>query len=216
VTTRKSKDSTRDIILRALKNTTGATVDELAEVADVSPVTVRHHLNALQGEGLLLSDTVRRKVGRPHYVYSLSEDGHELFPKKYARLSSRLLQEMKHQFSPEMVSELFDHVVSRIVEENRKDFENLSFRQRLNFLVELLAEEGFLARWEETEQGEFRLIETSCPYISVGQSHDEICSFDTGLMSAIMSTEVKQHSCMLGGDSCCQFTIVPPEQIEAR
>ena len=41
-----------------------ATVDDLAAAADVSPVTVRHHLNGLMADGLIESDSVRRKVGR--------------------------------------------------------------------------------------------------------------------------------------------------------
>lgn len=209
----KQKMSTRDVILASLKNMAQATVEELAQAADVSPVTVRHHLNSLQGDGLLVTSSVRRKVGRPHYVYALSEEGHELFPKKYARLSSRLIDELKSRFSTEVVNELFSSAVSRIVEEHREEFERLSFERRLDFLVELLSEEGFLARWEETERGEYNLIESSCPYISVGQTHDEICSFDAGLIAAVMATEVRQQSCMLDGDTCCQFTILRPDEI---
>jgi predicted ArsR family transcriptional regulator len=52
-----SNESTRDVILRTIKQRNQATVNELAEAADVSPVTVRHHLNALQAESLLVSDS---------------------------------------------------------------------------------------------------------------------------------------------------------------
>ena len=62
------KISTRDTILEAIKQANEATVDDLAKAADVSPVTVRHHLNSLQAEGLLRTHSVRRKVGRPYYV----------------------------------------------------------------------------------------------------------------------------------------------------
>ena len=86
-----SKMSTRDTILHTIKSSQQVNVEELAEVADVSPVTVRHHLNALQADGLIEAESIRRKVGRPYYVYSLSEKGHELFPKRYVRLTSRLL-----------------------------------------------------------------------------------------------------------------------------
>jgi predicted ArsR family transcriptional regulator len=205
--TDNSKESTRDIILRTIKRQHQATVNELAEAADVSPVTVRHHLNALQAESLLVSDSVRRKVGRPYHVYSLTEKGNELFPKRYARLSTRLLDELKRSFPAEVLTELFQNVVAGIVDEYRDEFEKLSFEDRLDFLVDLLEEEGFLARWEK-EDGEYRLIEFSCPFISIGQEHDEICVFDKQLIVSVLGTDVKQHSCMLSGDHCCEFSFV--------
>lgn len=207
--TDNSKESTRDIILHTIKQRQRATVSELADAADVSPVTVRHHLNSLQAESLLTSESVRRKVGRPYHVYSLSEKGHELFPKRYARLSTRLLEELKKEFPEEVVRDLFRRVVAGIVDEYRGDFEDLSFEERLSFLVDLLADEGFLAKWEK-QGGEYHLIEYSCPYISVGQEHREICTFDHTLITSVMGTAVERNTCMLRGDSCCDFSIRQP------
>ena len=203
------KKSTRDVILRTIKQRHQATVDELAEAAGVSPVTVRHHLNSLQAESLLISDSVRRKVGRPYHIYSLSDKGNELFPKRYAQLSTRLLEELKRQFPSEVVRELFQNVVKDIVAEHRDAFEHLDFEERLTFLVELLGDEGFLARWEKRD-GEYHLIEYSCPYISLGKEHTEICTFDKELIIAVMGAQVEQHGCMLTGSHCCEFTITPP------
>jgi predicted ArsR family transcriptional regulator len=177
----------------------------LAQTAEISPVTVRHHLNSLQAEGLLETASVRRKVGRPYYVYSLSNKGQELFPKRYVRLSSRLLDELKDRYPDGTISELFNNVVDRIADDHRNDFENKSVEKRLDYLVDLLAEEGFLASWELTDNG-YTLIEYSCPYISIGQKHHEVCVFDKQLIQIVMDTEIDQHSCMIDGDSCCEFT----------
>lgn len=211
--TDKDKESTRDIILHTIKLRHQATVNELAEAADVSPVTVRHHLNSLQADSLLVSDSVRRKVGRPYHVYSLSEKGHELFPKRYARLSTRLLEELKRQFPADVVQELFHNVVAGIVDEHRHEFEDLPFEERLSYLIDLLADEGFLARWEKVD-GEYHLIEYSCPFISLGQEHSEICSFDTELIVSVLDADVEQQSCMLSGAHCCEFTIKAPAESE--
>ena len=200
-----SKLSTREIILDAIKQSNEATVESLANVADVSPVTVRHHLNSLQAEGLLETRSIRRKVGRPYYVYSLSDQGHELFPQRYMRLSSRLLDELKANFPAGTVDVIFNNVVQQIVDDHRKDFDHLSVEQRLDYLVGLLADEGFLATWESSDD-KYVLIEYSCPYYSVGQKHDEICTLDRRLVQIVLDTDVEQESCMLHGDSHCQFT----------
>jgi predicted ArsR family transcriptional regulator len=204
----KSKQSTRDTILHSLKTSNQATVEALAEAANVSPVTVRHHLNALQADGLIEVESVRRKVGRPYYVYSLSESGHELFPHKYVRLTNRLLDELKATLPEDQLQQIFDGVVRSILEDHKGSFETLSFEDRLSYLVSMLSEEGFLAKWEK-ENGRYTLTEYGCPYYSVGQEHTEICGMDKSLMITILQTPVEQHTCMLEGDECCQFTFSP-------
>lgn len=206
ISSNQSKQSTRDVILHAIKSSHQAKVDELAEVANISPVTVRHHLNTLQADGLIEASSVRRKVGRPYYVYSLSEKGQELFPKRYVRLTSRLLDELKDDMSDDIVIKMFKNVVHGIIEEHAEIIESLSFEERLDYLIDLLKEEGFLARWEETKQG-YRLVEYSCPYFSIGHKHTEICTFDRELILNVLRTPVEQHSCMLEGADCCEFTV---------
>lgn len=205
--TDRSKLSTRDKILHTIKELHAATVEDLASAADISPVTVRHHLNALLAEGLVTTESIRRKVGRPHHVYSLSDDGQELFPQKYFRLSSHLLAELKRQFPAQMVNQLFNGVAQSILDEHRGQFEHLAFEAKLSFLVKLLGQEGFLANWTKTAAGSYQLTEYSCPYLSIGEVHTEVCGFDKQLMLRVLQTEVQQHSCMLNGDNCCQFTI---------
>ncbi len=199
------RKSTKDIILETIKASRQAKVEDLAEEANVSPVTVRHHLNSLQAEGLIETSSVRRKVGRPYYVYSLSKQGQELFPKRYVRLTTRLLEELKSVLPREAVEQVFKGVVENVIEEHRPQFEGLQLEQRLNYLVELLEDEGFLARWEKTEDG-YKLTEYNCPYYSIGQEHTEICIFDKELILNVVQLPVTQHSCMLAGGDCCQFT----------
>ncbi len=196
-----------------------ANINDLANAAGVSPVTVRHHVNGLLAAGLITAEAVRQNVGRPYYTYTLSEAGHELFPKKYFALSSRLLVELKDRFPAAVVNDLFESLVQKIVDEHRQEFEPLTFEQRLDYTVELLAEEGFLARWEQVD-GTYRITEFSCPFLGIGQQHAEICSLDTALIEAVMGTTIEQHSCMLNGDNCCQFTIdqhqVPLNEVQIR
>lgn len=204
------KRTTRDIILHTIKRSPQSTVEELAEAADISPVTVRHHLNALLAEGTIEATSIRRKVGRPYYVYSLSEKGQELFPKRYVRLTSRLLDEMKGNLPEGVVNRIFEGVVDTVLREHAGQFEHLPLEKRLDYLVQLLSEEGFLSTWERTKDG-YRLVEYSCPYLSIGNTHSEVCSFDKRLMDGVLQLTVQQDSCMLHGANCCQFSIIQEE-----
>lgn len=205
----KTRTNTRETILHKIKEQHSITVEMLAKAADVSPVTVRHHLNALLADGSIEATPVRRAVGRPHMTYSLSEAGEELFPKNYFRLSTLLLEELRDRFSPDVVISIFNGVANRIAANNSERFEGLSFEERLDFLVTLLEEEGFMARWEKNGNG-YQLTEFGCPWLSIGESHSEVCSFDKELIKSILQTRFQQNSCMLNGDSCCQFKISAP------
>jgi predicted ArsR family transcriptional regulator len=204
--TNNQKQSTREVILHTIKASPESTIDTLAEAADVSPVTVRHHINSLLADGMIEATAVRRKVGRPYFVYTLSENGQELFPKRYVRLTSRLLDELKTRLPDDMVAEIFKGVVQAILADHTGEFETLSMEKRLDYLVAMLGDEGFLSSWEKTADG-YKLIEYSCPYISVGHEHSEVCTFDKELMLTVLQMPVQQHSCMLEGASCCEFSL---------
>lgn len=204
--TSNQQESTRDIILRTIKQSPQSSVEELAEAVDVSPVTVRHHLNGLQAEGLIESESVRRKVGRPYYVYSISEKGQELFPKRYVRLTSRLFDELKNRLPPETLREIMQGVVQKVIADHEGQFEHLPLEKRLDYLIALLGEEGFLAHWQKNDDG-YTIVEYSCPYLSVGQKHTEVCTFDKELMLQVIQAPITQHSCMLEGADCCEFSI---------
>lgn len=201
------KQSTRDQILTAIRTIPEATVDALAEAAGISPVTARHHLNGLQADGLIESQSVRRKVGRPYYVYSLSQKGQEQFPTRYVQLTSRLLEELKAHLPTDVVETVFSGVVESIIADHPTELETLDFEQRLDYLIDLLKQEGFLAEWETTENG-YKITEYSCPYISVGNQHSEVCHVDKQLILTVLQTPIEQHSCMLDGANCCEFTII--------
>lgn len=204
--TSNKKLSTRDVVLQTIQAFSQVTVDDLAQAAEVSPVTVRHHVHSLQAEGLIEATAVRRKVGRPYYVYTLSEKGQETFPKRYVSLTNRLLSELKSRLPADTVSDIFKGVVDGVITEHEGAFEHLPFEGKLDYLVKILGKEGFLARWERDDDS-YKLIEYSCPYISVGSKHTDVCNIDKELMLNVLKMPIQQHSCMLEGADCCEFSV---------
>ena len=81
--------STRQEILEILKEERQATVEDLAQRLELTPMTIRHHLNVLQAQGLIEAAKVRRsqKVGRPRLVYTLTEAADDHFPQSYSTQS---------------------------------------------------------------------------------------------------------------------------------
>jgi DeoR family transcriptional regulator, suf operon transcriptional repressor len=198
--------STKDKILQTLLRRPKITINELAEAVDINPISVRHHLTNLQMEGLIEAEEVRHGVGRPRLVYSLTQDGMERFPTKYLRLTTRLLAQMKETMPGPMVSQLFNQVAEDLASEYSSQIQGLSMEERLEFVKELLAQEGFTVEWEK-KGSEYQIHEISCPYYQIGVAHPEVCTVDQTLISKMLALPANKVRCILDGGSHCTYVV---------
>lgn len=200
--------STKDKILQTLLRRPKVTINELAEAVEINPISVRHHLTNLQMEGLIEAEEVRHGVGRPRLVYSLTQDGMERFPTKYLRLTTRLLAQMKESMPAPMVSKLFNQIAEDLVSEYSSQIQGLSMEERLEFVKELLAQEGFTVEWEKKD-GAYQIHEISCPYYQIGVAHPEVCTVDQTLISKMLALPANKVQCILDGGSHCTYVVQP-------
>ncbi len=204
--------STRQEILEILKEEKQATVEDLAERLELTPMTIRHHLNVLQAQNLVEASKVRRskKVGRPRLVYTLTEAADELFPQNYGELARYLVSEVKETVGEEGVEALFRRVAERMVEEAPPAVEGQTFEERLAEVVGFMEEQGFLSRWEKTDAG-YVLTNINCPYRYVSREHDEVCIIDTEILTKLLKVLPQRISSMRSGEPSCSFLLVPME-----
>ncbi len=197
---------TREVILKTLKSKGKCTVNELAEAAEVSPVSVRHHIAALQAEDLVVAEEVKHGVGRPYHQFSLTEKGFELYPSRYFRLTNRLLDEIKDHVSADLVSELFTGVANAMAVQYATQLQGLSLDERLPRLMEMLREEGFDADYERRGD-EVIIRELGCPYVQIGKEHPEVCAVDTRFIATALDVPTERVNCVLDGATHCTFTL---------
>jgi predicted ArsR family transcriptional regulator len=206
--------TTKNLILARIKRSGGSTVEELATALGLARMTVRQHLAALQRDGLLTSREVRRPTGRPHYLFTLSEKGEELFPKRYDRLAELLLQSVADLESgdiaglnPEEKRELIlMKAVSRVLEEHAAKLENKPLAGRVATVVAILQEEGGFAEWRQIEQG-YEISDYNCVYRKVVESHQEVCHWHRTLLNQLLGQEVRCQQLMSDGAESCRFFV---------
>ena len=199
---------TRAEMVQILKERGEASVDELAEALNLASITIRHHLAILEKDGLVTNHRERGAVGRPRYVYSLTDQAKELFPKKYHLLADRLLAELKSVSTDEELSAIFERMAEGMTTEYATQLDGMTLEERLSTLVYLLGQEGFLAQWEQFE-GEYTLKEYSCPYYYVGQRHPEVCRLDLQMISNVLRAQVERKTCVIDGADFCTYHITP-------
>jgi len=198
--------STKDRILQTLLRQPRRSINELAEAVSINPISVRHHLTNLQMEGLVSAEEERHGVGRPRLVYALTEDGMEKFPTRYLRLTTRLLAQMKESMPGPMVSQLFSQIAEDLASEYSDQMSGLSMEERLDFVKEMLGEEGFTVEWEK-KGDEYQIHEISCPYYQIGVAHPEVCTVDQTLISKMLAVPANKIECILSGGAHCTYVV---------
>jgi predicted ArsR family transcriptional regulator len=202
--------STRDKILQALLKKPRSTINDLAEAVGINPISVRHHLGNLEKEGLVEAQEERHGVGRPRLVYVLTEEGMERFPTRYMRLTNRLLAQMKETMPGPVVVNLFNQIAEDLANEYAEDIKGLSMEERLDFIRDLLAQEGFTVEWEKKDN-QYQIHEISCPYYQIGVSHPEVCTVDQTLISKMLALPANKVQCILDGGTHCTYVVQPLE-----
>ena len=200
--------STKEKILQTLLRKPKITINDLAEAVGINAISVRHHLTNLQMEGLIAADEERHGVGRPRLVYSLTEDGMERFPTKFLRLTTRLLAQMTETMPAPVISQLFHQIAEDLASEYASQIKGMSMEERLEFLKELLAQEGFTVEWEK-KGNDYQIHEISCPYYQIGIAHPEVCTVDQTLISKMLALPANKVQCILDGGAHCTYVVHP-------
>ena len=205
-----SMKSTRDKILQTLLEKPRSTINTLAESVGINPISVRHHLTNLQMEGLVEGLEERHGVGRPRLVYVLTDEGMERFPTRYMQLTTRLLTQLKGSMPGPVVANLFNQIAEDLASQYSSDVQSLSMEERLDFVKQILAQEGFNVQWEKKGE-QYQIHEISCPYYQVGATHPEVCTVDQTLISKMLAVPANKVQCILSGAAHCTYVIQPAE-----
>lgn len=167
----------------------------------LAPATVRRHLDVLLRDGVVEMRTERRALGRPHFVFSLSDEGRDSLPSHQLRLSLDVLGELlelrasdtRGRSGREVAQLLFDRLVQRLAEECTE--EPVTSVAALEAPLEALMQYGIVFRIEKDERG-YILQSLECPCARLlGGGADE-CSHDATILGTILGDglELVSHS----------------------
>jgi predicted ArsR family transcriptional regulator len=180
------------------------TVAELAASVGLTDNGVRTHLAALERDGLVRQEGVRRTGGKPSYVYELTPDADALFPKGYASVLSEILAYVREKSGSDGLKDFVRAVAARATR-NLPQAAPADLRTRVDAAVSVLAELGGVAEVVENE----RTIDIrgySCPLSSVVKENPETCALAEELVRSIVGADVEE-CCDRAGTPRCAFSI---------
>ena len=181
----------------------GFTVDELARGLGLTNNGVRAHLATLERDGIVRQSGVVRSEsggGKPAYLYELTPEAEDLFPKAYEPVLHRLLDVLAEQLESDE-SEALLRSVGRVMAEERT-VPSDGTRAGLAVAVDVLNELGGLAELEERDDG-FVIRGYSCPLAGVTPDHPEVCRMAETLIADLAGVSVSEHCDRGERPSCC-------------
>lgn len=195
---------TRRKILLALKKSGGLTAGELSELLGMTAMGIRRHLTTLERDGLVMFDSQQRGFGRPSYLFELTPQAENLFPKTYHILTNELLGYLDE----EELARIFERRTQRRIRIGRARLSGLEPDEKVVELARLLDEEGYLAEAEQTGPRSHRIHLFNCALHEIAFRFRQNCSSELDLIRALLpEADVQREQYIMNGDASCSYLI---------
>lgn len=205
--------STRQSIMELLKKHKELSVSGLKEFLDITEMAVRKHLVKLQAEKFITSRTVRQPMGRPVIFYSLTVEGHDTFPNNYDKIVIEILQDVQENIGNEAIDMLFKNREERLRKKyRRRIFKEDSLTERVEQLVEVQHENGYMAEFSEPdtteEEASITFEQFNCPIAAIADCYDKPCQYELELFKEVLGTDqIARMECIAKGGKSCKYVI---------
>lgn len=200
-------------VILAIKRSQPITTKELSSVFGVSANAIRRHLKELELDGSVLYVREQRGMGAPVYVYRLTPRGESLFPNRYEEALTELLQHVEERAGRGEIGRLFVDQFRSRAERLKTELADQPVEVRLQRLVRMLSEEGYMAEWDSRD-GAIRLAEHNCAIRAVAERYPEVCAAERRFLTEVLAAQVERRTHITEGSNACEYVITPDAAVE--
>lgn len=195
----------RDVVL--LLRSDPRTVRDLSEELGLTRNAIRSQLSKLERDGFVEIVDRRPTERKPEYVYGLTKEAEQLFPKSYDAVLNALLTVLANETRDEEMNRVLQNVGRRLAWTYKPHELERSPADRLERARRALQEMGGLP--ELKENGEvYTIAGVSCPLASVVQAHGERgCNLARSFLEELTELPVEQQCEVDGSCANCQFVV---------
>jgi len=197
----------RQKIINYLKKSDWMTVSELSKKVGITPMAVRQHLLALDRQGIVRNVVKKTGIGRPVFLYGLTERAESIFPKSYGKFINEVFSSIVELEGFEKLDGIFRQRKERMLKERFSVLSELpDMRGRLSTLAEMLNQDGYMAELEEQGEG-FSLRQFNCPISEISANYTEPCKYELELYRDLLGEGVSRQECLREGGTSCTYTV---------
>lgn len=206
--------STRRQILSLLRTRSGMTAGQLADELMITSMGVRRHLTTLERDGLVQVKVQRQPTGRPTFVYRLTDEGLDTFPRNYHLLATQLLDAARTRSGVNSVQSLFAGRMEQLYAQYEPRMRGKDLQGRIVELARIQEEAGYMAVWEKVEGG-YLLKEQNCAIYRVACQFQDACRYEIELFRRLLDAELERVEHQVKGDRACTY-FIPEKSFRKR
>jgi predicted ArsR family transcriptional regulator len=218
---RTTKQKIMEILLEGPRS-----LGEITDKLQIQKSAVRIHLESLQSEKAVESHFKIERLGRPRKIYSLTENGRELFPRKYDLILSLILKKITETNGKEHARKIIESIADDIATNIRYEIEKNgnssldSFEESLKIFNSASNEMGFASFITKERDGKYSVLSKNCILHKVALKHQDIICHglhDRMIMRSLSGDDKKQQQqrntnvelkeCIALGDNFSRHTI---------
>lgn len=158
----------------------------------------------LEADGIITSSEERHGVGRPRFVYRLTEKGFQDVPVDHLWLSDQTLSTMKTFLGDDTYKELLKQIGKDIAEGYKRMLNPEAADQILTQIFPRLTRDGFIFSQTRSEKTIILTLHR-CPFQHLGQNHPEVCTINQALLESLFERPISHNTCVLHGDVGCAY-----------
>lgn len=204
---RKEQGSTRQSILHLLRHQGQMTATELSQELNIGAVGVRQHLALLERDGLVEVAGLRRSIGRPSHLYTLTPEAERCFPKSYDRLAINVLNYIADTGGESAVTEALTAHRQVLRQSLASRLAGKPQAEQVTELVTMLNEQGHMCEYEQLPDGSFVLTVHNCPVDCVAHQYPQLCTQEMELYQEMLGVTFVRESSIAQGDIYCRYRI---------
>ena len=206
----RAESKTRRRIVKLLKTEGPLDSATLAQRIGVSAMAVRQHLYVLQDQQIVTAKERPGPVGRPAKYWELTRKADRLFPDAYAELSVSLIDSLNDAFGADGLQRILERRTARQgAAYSARIPAAMPLRRKLQKLVEIRTEEGYMAELRSEGAGQYLFIENHCPICAAASSCTGLCANELILFRTILGpgTNVERVEHILAGQRRCVYRV---------
>ena len=201
--------ATKKRVLLLLKRGGSASLADLAGALRISKMGALKHMNALETKGLVERFFPPGGRGRPRVFFRLTTRARSLFPEAYAHMTETALKFIEKRLGRKAVEDLLKQRAQELYERHRDDLRSGDLRSRVEGLVMIRDEGGYMAELASARKNSFELLEHNCPVYAVADHYWEACAVERDLFQKLLRADVETSHRVVAGDAVCRFLIRP-------
>jgi predicted ArsR family transcriptional regulator len=183
------------------------TATELSQELNIGAVGVRQHLALLERDNLVKVVGLRRSIGRPSHLYTLTAEAEQCFPKSYDRLALNVLNYISHEGGEEAVTDALSLHRQKIQQMYAGRLTGKSRSEQVAELSNILNEQGHMCEYEQQDDGSYTITVHNCPVDCVARQYNQICMQELELYRDLIGLPLERDHTIAEGDLYCRYVI---------